>query len=60
MAKTVHTVPPIGGHDPPAPHIVGLEGMVGVKEKLKTVSEELEEFGVYRHGMCKEVLWFGC
>ena len=35
----------IGGHDnPPARHIVGFEGVESVKEKLKTVSEELEDF----------------
>lgn len=45
VAETVHAVAAIGGHDnPPARHIVGLEGVTTVKEKLKTVSEELEEF----------------
>jgi NAD(P)-dependent dehydrogenase (short-subunit alcohol dehydrogenase family) len=45
VAETVHAVGAIGGHDnPPARHIVGFEGVVTVKEKLKTVSEELEEF----------------
>jgi NAD(P)-dependent dehydrogenase (short-subunit alcohol dehydrogenase family) len=45
VAETVHAVAAIGGHDnPPARHIVGMEGVTTVKEKLKTVSEELEEF----------------
>lgn len=45
VAETVHAVAAIGGHDnPPARHIVGFEGVTAVKEKLKTVSEELEEF----------------
>ncbi|CAC9886298.1 NAD(P)-binding protein [Aureobasidium pullulans] len=45
VAETVHAVAAIGGHDnPPARHIVGLEGTATVKEKLKTVSEELEDF----------------
>ncbi|RMZ90552.1 hypothetical protein DV736_g2229, partial [Chaetothyriales sp. CBS 134916] len=45
VAETVHAVTAIGGHEnPPARHIVGYEGVASVKEKLKTVSEELEEF----------------
>lgn len=45
VAETVHAVAAIGGHDnPPARHIVGFEGVASVKEKLKTVSEELEDF----------------
>ncbi|KAK5118635.1 hypothetical protein LTR85_008100 [Meristemomyces frigidus] len=45
VAETVHAVAAIGGHDnPPARHIVGFEGVNTVKEKLKTVSEELEDF----------------
>jgi NAD(P)-dependent dehydrogenase (short-subunit alcohol dehydrogenase family) len=45
VAETVHAVAAIGGHDnPPARHIVGFEGVATVKEKLKTVSEELEDF----------------
>ncbi|KAK0269030.1 hypothetical protein LTR91_010624 [Friedmanniomyces endolithicus] len=45
VAETVHAVAAIGGHDnPPARHIVGFEGVTTVKEKLKTVSEELEDF----------------
>ena len=45
VAETVYAVAAIGGHDnPPARHIVGFEGVTSVREKLKTVSEELEEF----------------
>lgn len=45
VAETVHAITAIGGHEnPPARHIVGIEGVASVKEKLKTVSEELEEF----------------
>jgi hypothetical protein len=45
IAETVHALTAIGGHDnPPARHIVGSEGVVAVKEKLKTTSEELEDF----------------
>jgi len=45
VAETVYAIAAIGGHDnPPARHIVGFEGVVSVKEKLKTVSEELEDF----------------
>ncbi|KIW38306.1 uncharacterized protein PV06_09281 [Exophiala oligosperma] len=45
VAETVHALTAIGGHEnPPARHIVGVEGVASVKEKLKTVSEELEEF----------------
>ena len=44
-AETVHALAAIGGHDnPPARHIVGFEGVSSVKEKLRTVSEELEDF----------------
>ena len=43
--ETVHAITAIGGHEnPPARHIVGAEGIASVKEKLKTVSEELEDF----------------
>lgn len=43
--ETVHAITAIGGHEnPPARHIVGSEGIASVKEKLKTVSEELEDF----------------
>ena len=45
IAETVHALAAVGGHDnPPARHIVGFEGVASVKEKLKTVSEELEDF----------------
>ena len=45
VAETVHALIAIGGHEnPPARHIVGFEGIAAVKEKLKTVSEELEDF----------------
>lgn len=45
VMETVHALCGIGGHEnPPARHIVGHEGVLSVKEKLKTVSEELEDF----------------
>jgi NAD(P)-dependent dehydrogenase (short-subunit alcohol dehydrogenase family) len=45
VAETVYAVAAIGGHDnPPARHIVGHEAIASVKAKLKTVTEELEEF----------------
>ena len=45
VMETVHALTAIGGHEnPPARHIVGFEGSVAVKEKLKTVTEELEDF----------------
>jgi hypothetical protein len=45
LAETIHALTAIGGHEnPPARHIVGVEGVASVKEKLKTVSEELEDF----------------
>lgn len=45
LAETVHAITAIGGHEnPPARHIVGYEGVASVKEKLRTVSEELEDF----------------
>jgi len=45
VEETVYAVLAIGGHEnPPARHIVGLEGTASVKEKLRTVSEELEDF----------------
>ncbi|RQM08476.1 hypothetical protein DH86_00000498 [Scytalidium sp. 3C] len=45
VMETVHALAAIGGHEnPPARHIVGHEGVASVKEKLKTVSEELEDF----------------
>ncbi|OBT99128.1 hypothetical protein VE01_02501 [Pseudogymnoascus verrucosus] len=45
VLETVHALTAIGGHEnPPARHIVGNEGVQNVKDKLKTVSEELEDF----------------
>jgi NAD(P)-dependent dehydrogenase (short-subunit alcohol dehydrogenase family) len=45
VMETVHALTAIAGHEnPPARHIVGYEGVASVKEKLKTVSEELEDF----------------
>ncbi|KAK6219892.1 short-chain dehydrogenase/reductase [Colletotrichum tabaci] len=45
VLETVHALTAIGGHEnPPARHIVGFEGAIAVKEKLKTVTEELEDF----------------
>ena len=45
LAETVKALAAIGGHEnPPARHIVGHEAVASVKEKLKTVSEELEDF----------------
>lgn len=45
LAETIHALTAIGGHEnPPARHIVGFEAVASVKEKLKTVSEELEDF----------------
>lgn len=44
-AETIHAITAIGGHEnPPARHIVGAESVASVREKLKTVSEELEDF----------------
>ncbi|KAI9788544.1 MAG: hypothetical protein M1835_002202 [Candelina submexicana] len=58
LAETVYALTAIGGHEnPPARHIVGYEAVTSVKEKLKTVSEELEDFvgastavDIERHG----------
>lgn len=45
IKETVYALAAIGGHEnPPARYIVGFEGVASVKEKLKTVSEELEDF----------------
>ena len=45
LSETIHAITAIGGHEnPPARHIVGYEAVGSVKEKLKTVSEELEDF----------------
>jgi len=42
LAETVNAITAIG--NPPARHIVGYEGVASVKEKMKTISEELENF----------------
>lgn len=45
VLETVYAITSIAGHEnPPSRHIVGQEGVASVKEKLKTVSEELEDF----------------
>ncbi|KAL4779993.1 hypothetical protein BJX76DRAFT_339315 [Aspergillus varians] len=45
VSEAVYAITAIGGHEnPPSRHIVGQEGVASVKEKLKTVSEELEDF----------------
>jgi len=45
VMETVHALTAIGGHEnPPARHIVGTDAAIAVREKLKTVSEELEDF----------------
>ncbi|KAL3471797.1 hypothetical protein BJX99DRAFT_250172 [Aspergillus californicus] len=45
VTEAVYAITAIGGHEnPPSRHIVGQEGTASVKEKLKTVSEELEDF----------------
>ncbi|KAI9822249.1 MAG: hypothetical protein M1832_003072 [Thelocarpon impressellum] len=45
LSETVYALTAIGGHEnPPARHIVGHEGVASVKEKLKAVTEELEDF----------------
>ncbi|KAK0727972.1 transport protein Trs120 or TRAPPC9 TRAPP II complex subunit-domain-containing protein [Lasiosphaeria miniovina] len=45
VLETVHALTAIGGHEnPPARHIVGFEGSIAVREKLKTVTEEMEDF----------------
>ena len=45
VAETIHALTAIGGHEnPPSRHIVGFEGAMAVKEKLKTVTEEMEDF----------------
>ena len=45
IAETIHALCAIAGHEnPPGRHIVGFEAVGSVKEKLKTVSEELEDF----------------
>ena len=43
--ETVHALTSIAGHEnPPSRHIVGAEGATAVREKLKTVTEEMEDF----------------
>ncbi|KAM0523323.1 hypothetical protein ACHAPE_001818 [Trichoderma viride] len=43
--ETIYALTAIGGHEnPPSRHIVGTEGALAVKEKLKTVTEEMEDF----------------
>jgi len=45
VEETVHAIIAIGGHEnPPSRHIVGHEAVASVKEKLKTVSQELEDY----------------
>jgi hypothetical protein len=45
VSETVVSLAAIGGHDnPPARLIVGFEGIASVKDKLRTISEELEDF----------------
>lgn len=45
VTETVHALTAIGGHEnPPARHIVGFEGSIAVKDKLRTTTEELEDF----------------
>lgn len=45
VLEAVYAITSIAGHEnPPSRHIVGQEGVASVKEKLKTVSEELEDF----------------
>lgn len=45
VMETVHALTAIGGHEnPPTRHIVGFEGIAAVKEKLRTISEEMEDF----------------
>ncbi|KAG5999860.1 hypothetical protein E4U21_006210 [Claviceps maximensis] len=45
VSETVHALTAIGGHEnPPSRHIVGAEAAMAVREKLKTVTEEMEDF----------------
>ncbi|TQS31475.1 hypothetical protein Golomagni_08242, partial [Golovinomyces magnicellulatus] len=45
VAETLYALTAIGGHEnPPARHIVGAEGAIAVQEKLKTVTQEMEDF----------------
>ena len=52
LGEVIHAITAIGGHEnPPARHIVGFEAVGSVKEKLKTVSEELEDFVEVSNGV---------
>ena len=45
LLETVHALAAIGGlENPPTRHIVGFDAATAVEEKLKTVTEELEDF----------------
>ncbi|EPE02299.1 short chain dehydrogenase reductase family protein [Ophiostoma piceae UAMH 11346] len=45
LLETVHALAAIGGlENPPTRHIVGFDAAAAVEEKLKTVTEELEDF----------------
>lgn len=45
VQETIHALTAIGGlENPPSRHIVGAEAAIAVKEKLKTVTEEMEDF----------------
>ncbi|KAI5290524.1 hypothetical protein KEM54_001277 [Ascosphaera aggregata] len=45
LSETVNALIAIAGHaNPPTRHIVGAEGVASVKEKLKAVTEEFEDF----------------
>lgn len=45
VSETVHALTAIGGHEnPPSRHVVGADAALAVKEKLKTVMEEMEDF----------------
>ncbi|KAI9864623.1 MAG: hypothetical protein M1813_003112 [Trichoglossum hirsutum] len=45
LEETIHALTAVAGHEnPPAHHIVGHDGVASVKEKLKIVTQELEEF----------------
>ncbi|KAI9772849.1 MAG: hypothetical protein M1840_008731 [Geoglossum simile] len=45
LEETIHALTAIAGHEnPPAHHIVSHDGVASVKEKLKTVTQEMEDF----------------
>ena len=45
VAETVYAIIAIAGHEnPPSKHLIGAEAIASVKERLKTFSEELEDF----------------